>query len=232
MQYVAMWRLRRIAPRAATVAERLADNGVVAARAATLLPTLGAFTRAYDEVSHSEIPWARDAESGRAAAFELAATARMWLPLLVRDVPGIDRSNYLDSSISDDLVDDINHVISMLRDGRGSDGEPLPYREQAIGQIDQAVRAAHTKWLEAEASDLGYAERINDLRWKAVNFRAELAWFADAVAHVLDHGSPDYLRLLGSRAWHLDSADDCSAPQPELVEPATLVTGIPKLLEA
>jgi hypothetical protein len=226
-----MWRLRRLGPRAALVAERYAERSVVGARAATLLPTLGAFTHAYDQVRQSDIPWARDASSGRAATYDLVATARMWLPLLVRDIAGIDRSNFLDSVISDDLIDDVGQIFSRLRDGRGADGEPLPYRDEATGRIDQALRTAQSQWHEAEAADLAYAERMNDLRWKAVNYQAELEWFAQSVAHVLDHSAPDYLRLLPSRAWLIDNADDHGAPQPEIVEPATLVTGIPKILD-
>ncbi len=232
MGQTAMWRLRRLGPRAALVAERYADRSVVGARTATLLPTLGAFTRAYDEVRHGDIPWTHDAGSGRAATYDLVVTARMWLPMLVRDVPGIDRSNYLDSVISDDLMDDIDHALLLLRDGRGMDGEPLPYRDDAIDRIDQKLRVAQAKWLEAEAMDLAYAERMNDLRWKAVHFQAELDWFGQSVAYLLDHSAPDYLRLLPSRAWHLDNADDPRVPLPEIVEPATLVTGIPKMLEA
>jgi hypothetical protein len=232
MGQTAMWRLRRLGPRAAQVAERYAEHDAVAVCAARLLPTLGAFTRAYDEARHSEIPWARDADSGRTAVYDLVVSARMWLPLVVRDLAGIDRSNYLDSIISDDVIDDIDDLISLLRDGRGADGEYLPYRDSALERIDQAMRVAQSIWLEAEAADFSYAARLNDLRWKAVSFRAELQWFGQSVAFVLDHTNPDYLRLLPSRAWHLDSADDRLSPQPEIVEPATLVTGIPRLLEA
>jgi hypothetical protein len=214
------------------VADRYADHSIVSARSATLLPTIGAFTRAYDEVRQGDIPWARDAVSGRPSTYELVATARMWFPLLVRDIPGIDRSNFLDSVISDDIVDDVGRIISLLREGRGMDGEPMPYRSDAIERLDAALRAAQTQWLHAEAADLAYAERMNALRWKAVSFRAELEWFAQSVAHVLDHNASDYLRLLPSRAWYADKADDRGMPQPEIVEPATLVTGVPRMHEA
>lgn len=227
-----MWRLRRLGPRAAQLAERYADWNIVATRSATLLPTLGAFTRAYDEVRRGAIPWSRDAESGRRAVYDLVLAARMWLPMIVRDLPWIDRSNYLDSPISDDLIDDIEQLVTLLRDGRGPDGEHLAYRDEAIERLDRSYGVAHAKWYEAEAADIAYAERMNDLRWKAVSFRAELEWFTQALVAVLGHDAPDVLRLLPSRAWHQDTADDAQIPCPEVVEPATLVTGIPKLLEA
>lgn len=231
MGQTAMWRLRRLGPRAAAVAERYADRSVVAARAATLLPTLGAFTRAYDQVQRDDVPWARSSDSGRAAVYDLVTTARLWLPLIVRDMAGIDRSNFLDSQIADDVADDVEQLITLLRDGRGFDGEQLPYRHGAIERIEQSLRVAQRKWAEAEGRDIAYAERVNDLRWKAVSFRAELAWFEQSVAHVVGHTAPDYLRLLSSRAWNMDENDDRDAPQPEIVEPATLVTGIPKMLD-
>lgn len=232
MGHTAMWRLRRLGPRVTQLAERYADFSIVAARAATLLPTVGAFAHAYDEVRQSNVPWSRDAASGRRAVYDLVLTARMWLPLIVRDLPWIDRSNYLDSTISDDIIDDVEQLIVLLRDGRGSDGEYLPYRDEAMERLDQEFGVAHDKWSSAEAADILYAERINDLRWKAVSFRAELEWFTQALGAVLGHNAPELLRLLPSRAWCQDPADDAQAPQPEVVEPATLVTGIPKLLEA
>jgi hypothetical protein len=75
----------------------------------------------------------------------------MWLPLLVRDIAGIDRSNFLDSVISDDLIDDVGQIFSRLRDGRGMDGEPLPYRDEATERIDQALRTAQSRCDEQHA---------------------------------------------------------------------------------
>ncbi|HEY5960152.1 MAG TPA: hypothetical protein VIV60_26545, partial [Polyangiaceae bacterium] len=171
-------------------------------------------------------------ETGRLAVRNLVVAARMWLPLVVRDLHWMDRANYLDSTISDDLTDDIENLLALLRDGRDSEGGYLAYREQAIAALDHAMRAAQSKWIDAETCDLGFAARINDLRWKSVNFSAELNWFRQSVACAVGHMHPDYLRLLPSHAWYSDSADDRHCPQPEIMEPATLVTGVPKLLEA
>jgi hypothetical protein len=214
------------------VAERYADRDWVAVRVATLLPTLGSFTRAYDDVRRGDIPWALNAESGRSAVRNLVVTARMWLPLVVRDLQWIDRANYLDSTISDDLNDDIDALLALLRDARDSEGAYLAYRAQAITALDDALRAAQAKWFEAEAHHLDYTARIHDLRWKSVNFDAELNWFRQSLACVVGHTHSDYVRLLPSHAWHHDDAEDPGSPQPEIVEPATLVTGIPKILEA
>lgn len=227
-----MWRLRRIGPRAAEVAKRYADHVEVAARAASMMPALEAFVRAYDETRARDVPWRQDNEGGRQAAYQLVVAARMWLPLIVRDVAGVDRSNYLDSVISDDVVADVERLIVLLRDGRGTDGDSLPYRDEAIAQLDQGLHTAQQRWAEAEARDGVYAQRMGELRALAADFRCKLEWFTDSVAFALDHSEPDYLRLLLSRAWQLDAADDFGAPQPEIVEPATLVTGIPHSLEA
>lgn len=232
MGQTAMWRLRRIAPRAAHIAQCYAQQAQVTARASTLLPALAAFVQAYDDVRHGDIPWAHTVENGRQAAYELIVAARMWLPLLVRDVAGVDRANYLDSSISDDIVEDVDHLVMLLRESRGAEGDILPYRDHAIEQIDRKFRAAQRKWMEAEAVDAEYAARMQNLRARALEFRAQLEGFTLTIAFVLGYTSPDYLRLLPSRASHLDSSDDRLAPRPEIVEPATLVTGVPRSLEA
>jgi len=197
-----------------------------------MLPSLMAFMQAYDEVRQGDIPWTHTVESGRQAVYELLVAARMWLPLLVRDVAGIDRANFLDSAVSDDIVEDVDHLIALLRDSRGAEGDILPYRDCAIDQIDRALRAAQRKWMEAEAADAQYAARMQNLRARAVEFRTQLEGFAHTVAFALGYTSPDFRRLLLSRASHLDSSDDRLAPRPEIVEPATLVTGVPRSLEA
>lgn len=226
-----MWRLRRIGPRAAEVAARYADQREVAERAASMMPTLTAFIQAYDDVRRSDVPWTRDTDGGHQAAYQLVVAARMWLPLIVRDVAGVDRSNYLDSVISDDVAADVERLISLLRDRRGTEGDSLPYREEAIAQLDRTLHAAQLKWAQAEGTDSSYAGRMNELRRCACDFRSQLESFTDRIAFTLDHTNPDYLRLLLSRAWHFDAADDSNTPQPEVVEPATLVTGIPRALE-
>lgn len=232
MGQTAMWRLRRIGPRAAHVAQCYAQHAEIAACASTMLPALVAFIAAYDEVRQSDIPWTHTPESGRQAVYELVVAARMWLPLLVRDVAGVDRSNYLDSGISDDIAQDVDHLITLLRESRSAEGDILPYRDSAIDQLDRTLRAAQRKWSEAEAVDPEYAARMQNLRVRATEFRTQLEAFTRTTAFALGYTSPDYLRLLLSRASHLDSSDDRLAPRPEIVEPATLVTGVPRSIEA
>lgn len=232
MGQTAMWRLRRIGPRAAEVAKRYAHHTDVATRASSMMPALAAFVQAYDDVRNAGVPWTRNSEGARQAAYQLIVAARIWLPLIVRDVAGIDRSNYLDSAISDDLVADVERLIDLLRDSRNAEGDCLPYRDEAIKDLDHRLHAAQLKWAEAEARDGAYARSMSELRIHAAEFRSRLEWFTESIAFTLDHTNPDYLRLLLSRACHLDAADDLAAPQPEIVEPATLVTGIPRSIEA
>jgi hypothetical protein len=229
MEQTAMWRLRRIGPRAAEVAARYADHREVAEQARSMMPTLKAFIQAYDDVRRGDVPWTKDEAAGRQAAYQLVVAARMWLPLIVRDVVGVDRSNYLDSVICDDVAADVVRLISMLREAKG---DSLPYREEAIAQLDRGLHEAQLRWAQAEATDNSYAERMNELRRRADDFHSQLECFTDRVAFALDHTNPDYLRLLLSHAWHHDATDDPDAPRPEVVEPATLVTGIPRALEA
>lgn len=151
-EFAALWKMRRLYPRLRRAAERRPGDPTLSAGAQVAFPTLQEFCDAYDAASHREIPWMRDGQSGRAAAYDLVLTARMWLPLCVRDLPGAERANYLDSAISDDLSDDTEQLITLLRDGRQSDGSPVAYRENAVDALDVALRTAHLKWDAAEVT--------------------------------------------------------------------------------
>jgi hypothetical protein len=146
-------------------------------------------------------------------------------------LPFIDRANCFDSTISDDILDDTEQLISALRDGRTPDGNPLAYRENAVDQLDIALRAARLKWLDAETADTEYSRTLAELRDLATVSRAKLNEFLQAAAFTLTYLSPEYLLLLPSRAGQVEDDDDRMAPLPELVEPATLTTSLMHSLE-
>jgi hypothetical protein len=227
----AMWKLRRLHARVRRAAERHAQHEPIAGQAAIALPLLDSFSATYDALRQAPIPWMNTPQSGRAAVYELVLQARMWMPLAVRDLPHIERCNYLDSPISDDILDDVEWLIASLRDGRLHDGQPLAYREHAIDELDCALRHAQLKWNEAEQQYPEYAQHLLALRTAATRARAGLRAFLRAAAYTLTYLSPEYLRLLPSRAGYLEDDDDRTAPYPELIEPATLVTGIPQSME-
>lgn len=228
---VAMWKLRRLYARVRRTAELHAHDEMLAQRSATTIPVLESFCGAYDQLRNSEIPWLSDRPSGRAAVYDLVLSARMWMPLAVRDLPFIERANYFDSPISDDVLDDIERLITALRDGRMPDGQLLAYREHAVDELDAALRVAQLKWFESETKHVEYGQRMAALRAIAQTAKVALRDFLRAAAFTLTYLSPEYQKLLPSRAGHLDDDDDRRAPYPELVEPATLVTGVPQAME-
>lgn len=145
-EYVSMWKLRRLDARVRNTVRRHGRSESIAQAARTTLPLFDEFCASYDGLRSSEIPWMKDQPSGRAAVYDLVLTARMWMPLAVRDLPFIERANHFDSSISDDILDDVERLIGALRDGRMPDGQRLPYREHAVDELDTALRAAQLNW--------------------------------------------------------------------------------------
>jgi hypothetical protein len=229
-EVVAMWKMRRLQSRVRLVAERHHDATSLAVCAQNTLPILRDFCDAYDALCRSEIPWMKDGPGGRLAVYNLVLTARLWMPMVVRDVPTIDRANYLDSPVSDDILDDIERLITILRDSRLTDGSTLPYRENAVDELNLALRVAQLKWQEAEATLPEYGGQMRRLRTLANQAHAQLRQFWQAAAFTLSYLNDEYLLLLPSRAGHVADDDERDAPFPEIVEPATLVTGIPLAL--
>lgn len=161
------------------------------------------------------------------SVYNLVLTARLWMPLVVRDLPSAERTNYLDSRVSDDILDDTERLITTLRDARLPDFRTLPYRENAVDELNMALRAAQLKWHDAESTRPAYGEKMAQLRALAHRALAHLRPFWQIAAFTLSYLNEEYLLLLPSRAGFVVDADDRAAPFPEIVEPATLVTGIP-----
>lgn len=212
------------------VALHSADSALTAA-ANTTLPALQAFCDAYDAATRGDIPWTRDSQSGRAAAYELVLVARMWMPLSVRDLPGAERANFLDSRISDDLTEDVEQLITTLRDCRQTDGTFVGYRESAVDALDVALRTANLKWEAAEANHVEYGHQMATLRRMFDEARGRYRSFLQTCAFTFTFLSQEYLTLLPSRAGLLLENDEVAGPRPEIIEPATWVTGIPQSFE-
>jgi len=230
-EIAAMWKIRRLNARVKRAAERHREDPVFAEFAASTLSAFEVFCATYDDVRRGEIPWLQAGQSGRVAVYELLLSARMWMPLAVRDLPSMERSNYFDSRISDDVLDDTERLIAVLRDGRLADGQSLTYRDNAVDSLDVALRAAQLKWEQAEAMYPEYGTKMATLRLVATEARVRLHRFLQAAASILTYLNPEYLELLPSRAGQILDDDDRTAPWPEQVEPATLVTGVPQSLE-
>jgi hypothetical protein len=221
-----MWKMRRLKSRIERVVERHRDATVLNESAKRTLPILDEFCEAYDALCREDVPWLKDGSSGRMAVYHLVLTARLWMPLVVRDLPSADRTNYLDSRVSDDIVDDIERLITTLRDARLPDFRTLPYRENAVEELNMALRAAQLKWHDAESTRPAYGEKMAQLRALSHRALAYLQPFWRVAAFTLSYLNDEYLLLLPSRAGFVVDEDDRTAPFPEVVEPATLVTGI------
>jgi hypothetical protein len=84
---------------------------------------------------------------GHGAVGALVKVLRAWLPLLQRDVPGFDSSDFADKpEVPDDVLEDAGRMHDLLTDFVTDDGEPLPYRDACLGQLDPAMAAASKEW--------------------------------------------------------------------------------------
>ncbi|MBU0607578.1 MAG: hypothetical protein KKI08_06805, partial [Armatimonadetes bacterium] len=96
---------------------------------------------------------------GKSAIALLVTSIRGWLPLLVRDIPGFDSSDYADQpSVPDDVLEDAERMETVVETYRDPEGKPLPYAEALLASID--VENAAKEWEEAETADVSYQQML------------------------------------------------------------------------
>jgi hypothetical protein len=210
------WKLRRLAPRAKRILERRAPEAPAFVVYAETLPAKAdAFMKAYDAAQTHQDRWRKELAEGRGAIDALHKAARVWLPALVRDVPGFDAASFAAGpSVPDDVLNDADRLLGVLEDARRADGSPLPYREVALDQFEALFRAAQTEWQEAEAADRENQALLAASRAAGDAFDAELQLFRRAFQARFGRRDRDFQRLRAERAAQPDPDDDPAAPPP------------------
>jgi hypothetical protein len=132
---------------------------------------------------------------------------------LTRDVAGFDGSAFGDQpTVPDDVIADAERLASEFDEATGPDGQPLEYKDAAIGALTQALVAANKEWSEAEAADATYQKLLKDSRAAGAVFDAELQTFRRSLSAAIGRNDKDYQKLRVERASQKDEDDDAGAP--------------------
>lgn len=231
MPSTAMWKLRRLAPRAKRVqARRKNDNPVLAAYTKTLPTKVDAYISAYDKSAKYANTWRREMQEGKGAVAKLLGQIRGWLPLLARDVPNFDASTFGDKpDVPDDIIEDGGRLLEVFGEATTADGKPLDYFADAASILSDALAEANKEWSEAEAADSTYQKLLQDVRATGATFDTELQAFRRSLGHVAGRSDKDYQKLRAERAAHADDDDDATGPAaPAPITPAAPEAEAPK----
>jgi hypothetical protein len=216
MANTSAWKLRRLASRAKRVqARRSSESPVLAVYTATLPIKVDAFVKAYDDAAKYQNTWRREMKEGKGAVAKLVSLIRALLPLLVRDVPQFNASDFGDKpDVPDDIIEDGNRLLDILDEATDASGNLLNYSNTAKTAIAEALVAANKEWAEAEGADSHYQKLLADVRATASVFDLELQTFRRSLAHVAGRSDKDFQKLRVERAAQTDDEDDPAAPAP------------------
>jgi hypothetical protein len=150
------------------------------------------------------------------------------VPLLLRDVPGLDGSVYGDKpGVPDDVIEDGERLLSVIDEARTAKGEPLSYRQQALEVMDPLVKAAVKEWGEAEAADKEYQSVMAGLRTQADELQRSLVSLRHTLLIEVGRKDKDYQKLRAERAGYPDEDDDPAAPPAPAPKPAAAQAASP-----
>jgi hypothetical protein len=156
---------------------------------------------------------------GKSAISTLSKNIRAWLPVLARDIPSFDSSEFNTSpDVPDDVLNDAERLCEIIETVTARDTTALPYADELLGALDTEVPAR--EWEEAEAADSTYQKMMAEVRSTADAFDSELQLYRLTLLAVLGRSDRDYQKLRASKAAAADADDDPGAPPP--VEPVVV----------
>jgi len=208
------WKLRRLAPRTLRIVKRRAGTSPsMSAYAASIGPQAEHYIAVYDGTVTYAATRKKEMAEGHAAVTGLLKQIHIWVPMLVRDVPGFDGSIYGDQpQVPDDVIEDGERLLTVVDQARTEKGEPLPYRQQALDVLGPMVALASKEWEEAESVDKEYQTKMAELRTLADQFRHNLVALRRTLLAEAGHTDRDYQKLRAERAGIPDEDDDPNAP--------------------
>ncbi len=222
MPSTSLWKLRRLGGRTVRVIERRkAASTAIAAYERTVVPNARAFMQAYDEAARYAGGYRKELAEGRNAVGALLRKMQAWVPLVARDVSGFIAGEFGDQpSVPDDVIDDADRFQVVIDLHRTAAGEPLPYRDAALGDLGPAIEAAAREWSEAEAADKRYQDLLQTVRTTGAAFDADLKALRRTLCAVASRNDKDFQKLRAARASTADEEDDPAAPPAGTIKPA------------
>jgi len=209
--------LREKAPRALMVLERHKADPTIALFGPTLGPVTTKFIATYDE-THSFRMTRPDRTVAQAKAVRYVwKRTEVWLAFLERDLSAFDSREY--ASVQASAVEVIAAGERLLTFVSKLNPETLPYAQQLIADLTEALRVAQDDWVDARGGLNELQARQADTRGHALAFERELDAFRRALKVILGESNSDYRSLLvprrsRSRFDVVEEVADAAATQP------------------
>jgi len=172
-----------------------------------------AFNAAYDASANYKSTFQSEMAEGKSAISELSKTIRAWLPVLARDIPSFDSSDFnANPAIPDDVLNEAERLCEIIETVTARDTTAIPYAAALLSALDTEVPTRG--WAEAEAADSTYQKMMAEVRSTADAFDSELQLYRRTLLAVLGRSDRDYQKLRATKAAAADADDDPSAPPP------------------
>lgn len=191
----AMQSLRQKAPRALMVLERHKAEPTLSLFEPTLVPVTTAFMASYDATHSYQMGRPVKSQAQARAMRHVAQRTDVWLAFLVRDVPGLDASEYdapLSSAVN--VIAAGERLLTFVNDLMAQQAEPV-YAPQLVADLTEALRVARQDWADARGSLGELQTRQAETRTLALAFERELAAFRRAAKAILGESNTDYQSL-------------------------------------
>jgi hypothetical protein len=207
--------LRRLAPRAIRVLARNSDREPGLASFDTSLGVNApAYIEAYDTVRRYTKRRMEERTEAGVALDELLYKVRIWAPQVARDVEHVVASEFGENpDVPDDTISDAKVLIETVSKRADENKEPLPYTEELLEDLGNALVKAQAEWDEAEAAQADFRAMRIAVRETGVALEKDLVAFRRVLRTILGSEHPDYQKLRRERARTPDVDDDANAPQ-------------------
>jgi hypothetical protein len=203
--------LRVLGPTALDVVGRLAaDHPEVATCALTVVPAVLAFVPAYDTVQ-AHLSARREVLERRNERIEdVHRHMRSWLPLIRRDVPGLEGTFTADPKQPAEVIREAEELIETLK--THADGARLSYAPQVIERLTAAIAAARDAINEAQAMRVLVQGLQAKAREAAIHLQSELVALRGVLRATVGTHHLDYQQLRAKRIEQVGEEVDASSP--------------------
>lgn len=203
--YVARWKLLRQAARAVAVQARHADKSpALRTFGTTLVPCAKKYMAVEDELAAADQRDGRELAQAKAGVDSLRSKIRMWMGLLVRDVTSFDATPFTERfTVPEDVTSSARQLVHLVQSG-GTGDEPLPYAEELVADLTEAIQHATKEQEEAQDSLARVQELRAESRKLGLELQGHLVALRRVLRNVLGPSHRDYQRLRTDLVNHGD----------------------------
>ncbi len=213
---MSFWKLLRLGDRAKRIVDRRGpESPAVASYGLTVHAKVDAFATAREAVTSYEATWRVSMSSGRTSLAALLKVERAWVPLVLRDCPGVTNATFLpDTTVPDDLLKGADRLVLFITGYVDEANKPLPYQVPALAALTPVLADTRAAVTKSEAADANFQKLQKDARAAATELDAELIAFRRTLLATFGKEDKDYQRLRAEKVAHKEATDptDASAP--------------------